>query len=64
MTSTSVPGSALTEHRYRSTDDLAKEAIEARIYGGMHYRTSGVHGSVVGRKVAHYVSKHYFQPVD
>jgi hypothetical protein len=44
-----------------NTDDIVKLAIEGRIYGGMHYRTSGVHGSVIARKVAQYVSTHYFQ---
>jgi hypothetical protein len=29
----------------------------------MHYRTSGVHGTVIANKVAHYVAKHYFVPV-
>jgi len=52
-----------TTHTFHNTDDIIKEIIDARIYGGMHYRTSGVHGSVIGRKVAHWVDKHYFQPV-
>ena len=64
LTSTSVPGSALREHHFTSTDDMAKDAIEGRIFGGIHYRTSGVHGSVIAKKVAHYIAKHYFQPVD
>ena len=51
-----------TAHTFHSTDDIIKEIIVARIYGGMHYRTSGVHGSVIGKKVAHWVAKHYFQP--
>ena len=52
-----------TTHTFHSTDEIIKEIIDARIYGGMHYRTSGVHGSVMGRKVAHWIDKHYFQPV-
>ena len=52
-----------TSHTFHNTDDIIKEIIAARIYGGMHYRTSGVHGSVIGRKVAHWVDKNYFQPV-
>ncbi len=51
-----------TAHTFHSTDDIIKEIIVARIYGGMHYRTSGVHGSVIGKKVAHWVAKHYFLP--
>ena len=52
-----------TTHTFHSTDEIIKEIIAARIYGGMHYRTSGVHGSVMGRKVVHWIDKHYFQPV-
>jgi hypothetical protein len=65
LTSTSVPDTGgLMTLDVRNTDDLAKLAIEGRIYGGMHYRTSGVHGSVVARKVAHYVARHYFEPIE
>ena len=54
----------LAEHHFDNTDDMVKEIISARIYGGMHYRTSAVHGSVIARKVASYVAKHYFLPVE
>ena len=52
-----------TTRAFNSTDDLIKEIIDARIFGGMHYRTSGVHGTVIGKKVAKWMNKHYFQPV-
>lgn len=55
----SVTGTART---FENTDDLIKEIVDARIFGGMHYRTSGVHGAVVGRKVAHWVAGHFFHP--
>jgi hypothetical protein len=64
LTSTSVPGSALTVVPFTNTDDIVKYVIAGRIFGGMHYRTSAVHGSVVARKTAHYISKHYFQPTE
>jgi hypothetical protein len=65
LTSTSVPGAVpYAYHHFSKTQDIVKEIIDARIYGGMHYRTSGVHGTVIGSKVAHYVAKHYFRPVD
>jgi PAP2 superfamily len=47
-----------------STDDIIKEIIDARVYNGVHYRTSVVHGTVIGRKTAQWVAKFYFQPVD
>ncbi|HEV8130477.1 MAG TPA: vanadium-dependent haloperoxidase [Acidobacteriota bacterium] len=62
MTFTStVTGTART---YTSTDDLIKDVIEARIYGGMHFRTSIVDGTVLGKKVAKWIAKHHFRPVD
>lgn len=64
LTSTSVPGFASYWHHFTSTQDLVKEVIAARIFGGMHYRTSGVHGTVIANKVAHYVAKHYFRPAE
>jgi hypothetical protein len=42
---------------------LIDEIIDARIFGGMHYRTSGVHGTVMGKKVVKWMTRHYFQPV-
>lgn len=51
-----------TAHEWDSTDDMVKETQYARIYGGMHFRTSSVHGTVLGRKTAAWVNKHHFQP--
>jgi PAP2 superfamily len=51
-----------TSRTFDRTDDLVKEIIVARIYGGMHFRTSVVEGKVMGTKAAKWVSKHYFQP--
>ena len=47
---------------FDSTDDIVKEIIDARVYNGVHYRTSVVEGTVLGRKVAQWVAKFYFQP--
>jgi hypothetical protein len=63
LTSKSVPGVALAEHTFTKTQDIIKEVIDARVYGGMHYRTSAVHGIAIANKVSHWVSKHYFLPV-
>jgi hypothetical protein len=43
--------------------DALKEIIDARVWGGIHFRTADVQGAVLGKKVAHYLDKHYFQPV-
>ena len=53
-----------TERTFDNTDDLKKEIVEARIFGGMHYRSSVEDGLVIGKKVAKWVARHYFRPVD
>ncbi len=53
-----------TSRTFDKTGQLTKEIIEARIYGGMHYRTSGEHGVKIGEKVAKWVAKHYFKAVN
>jgi len=50
------------DRHFDSTDDIIKEIIDARVYNGVHYRTSVVEGTVLGRKVAQWVAKFYFQP--
>ncbi len=40
-----------------------KEIIDSRVWGGIHFRTADVQGAVLGKKVAHWMEKHYFQPI-
>jgi PAP2 superfamily len=49
-------------HFERFTDAL-KEIIDARVWGGIHFRTADVQGAVIGKQVAHLLEKQYFQPV-
>jgi hypothetical protein len=48
---------------YTRFSDTWKDTIDARIYIGIHFRTADVNGVVLGKKVAHWLDKHYFQPV-
>ena len=51
---------------WRSFDrfsDILKEVIDARVWAGIHFRTADTQGAVLGKKVTHYLKKHYFQPV-
>jgi hypothetical protein len=41
-----------------------KEVIDARVWAGIHFRTSDTQGAVLGKKVAQYLKKHYFEPVE
>jgi hypothetical protein len=37
--------------------------IDARVWGGIHFRTADVQGAVMGKKVAFWIQKHDFNPV-
>ena len=62
--SNTTTGAGGVNHAFDRTQDALKEVIEGRIFGGMHYRTSVVHGIVMSNKVAHFVAKNYFLPVE
>jgi hypothetical protein len=58
ITSTRFP----TQPRhYDRCSDALKEVLDARVWGGIHFRTADVQGAVIGKKVAHWEEKHYFQ---
>jgi hypothetical protein len=61
LRSTTVP--TMPVRHFERVNDLRAEIVEARLWGGMHYRSSTEAGLVLGRKVAHYDLKHAFQPV-
>jgi hypothetical protein len=64
LTSTSVTGVPLAQHSFSNIHEIVTEVINARVYGGMHYRTSGEDGAAIARKVAGWVSRHYFKRVE
>ena len=52
-----------TTRSFDRFSDALKEVIDARVWAGIHFRTADVQGAVLGKKVAQYLKKHYFQPV-
>jgi hypothetical protein len=52
-----------TTRNFERFSDALDEVIDARVWAGIHFRTADVQGAVLGKKVAHYLTKHYFQPV-
>jgi len=52
-----------TTRSFERLSDALDEVIDARVWAGIHFRTADVQGSVLGKKVAQYMKKHYFQPV-
>jgi hypothetical protein len=62
LTSTAPNLTQPTRH-YKYAHDLVQEIIDARVWGGIHYRESDVKGASLGRKVAHWALQRYFIPV-
>jgi len=58
------PGNLNAVRHFDTPNELRREIIDARLWGGLHYRFSGVAGVVLGRNVAKYDLGHAFQPVD
>jgi hypothetical protein len=52
-----------TTRSFERFSGALKEVIDARVWAGIHFRTADTQGSVLGKKVAQYLKKHYFQPV-
>jgi PAP2 superfamily len=51
-----------TTRSYDRFSEALKEIIDARVWGGIHFRTADVQGAVLGKKVAHWLAKHHLQP--
>jgi hypothetical protein len=49
-----------TTRHYRQPEDLKRDIIDARIFVGFHWRTSGEVGFKLGTDVAHWALHHYF----
>jgi hypothetical protein len=58
----SVTGLAQPTRHYARAIELTQEIVDARVWGGVHYRGSVEAGLVVGRKVAHWPLKRFFLP--
>ena len=57
-------GRFLGQPRHFSTFSGAlDEIVDARVWGGIHFRNADVQGAVIGKKVARLAMRQYFQPV-
>jgi hypothetical protein len=52
-----------TPRHYERLSEALKEIVDARVWGGIHFRTADAQGAVIGKKVAKWERKYYFQPV-
>jgi hypothetical protein len=56
-----TPGSPLTRH-YATSAALLTDAINARVWSGIHFRTADVVAADMGTHVGDWAMDHYFQP--
>jgi len=52
-------GSGSTRHYSRFTD-VIPDVIDARVFGGLHFRRADVNGAALGRSVADFVDRNFF----
>ena len=52
-----------TERSYAGFTDALREAIEARIWSGIHFRSADEQGARVGRRVARNNTRQYLRPL-
>ena len=60
----SVRNGAGVERKYDRFTRVVKDTIDGRIYLGIHFRTPDVQGAWIGKKVAQWVARHEFAPLD
>ena len=59
LTSTTAPG---VTRSYARLSDYVNEVINARVYDGVHYRTSGEVGADMGRRIGEYTLDNHLLP--
>ncbi|MFY1652555.1 vanadium-dependent haloperoxidase [Solwaraspora sp. WMMB762] len=52
-----------TRRHFHSFSQATAEVVEARIWGGIHFRSADVNGARLGEAVAEYIARHHFQPL-
>jgi hypothetical protein len=58
-----VPGLTEPVRQYTSFSQALQDALDARVYGGMHFRNSTQQGAIIGKQVSHFATRHFFRPV-
>jgi hypothetical protein len=59
LTSTTAPG---VTRRFARLSDYVAEVVNARVYDGVHFRTSGEVGAAMGRRIGEYTVRNRLQP--
>jgi hypothetical protein len=62
MTNSPAPPTMPVTRSYTSFSQAADEIVDARVWGGIHFRTADEVGAKIGRQVARFREGRYFQP--
>ena len=57
-----VAGLTNPQRSFSSFSQALDEVLNARVYGGMHYRNSTNKGAKIGKQVSKFLTTHFFQP--
>ena len=60
---TAIPQLVRTERTYHDLNAVMREIYDARVWAGLHWRHSMMHGAQIGRKVSKYVCDNFFRPL-
>ena len=52
-----------TPRHFEAFSQVMKEIVNARVWGGIHFRYADQQGAIMGKKVAYWLQKNYFRPV-
>jgi hypothetical protein len=58
-----LDGQEIVRH-FNTSEDLRRDVINGRVWGGVHYRESAIKGTVIARQVAHWTLRRYFLPAN
>ena len=61
IVSTRFAGTPQATRHFDSFSDVEEEVINARVWGGIHFRTADEQGARLGKEVAHWEQHHYFK---
>lgn len=60
LTSPTAPGVVESYTTFRA---IADGVVDARVWGGIHWRTSSVRGRMVGEEIGRYAAHHFLKPI-
>jgi hypothetical protein len=60
LTSQTAPGVVET---YSTFEAIADDVVDARVWGGIHWRTSSARGRAVGEEIGRHATRHFLKPI-